>query len=82
MLFAVIMGFFVFTDSVAWYERYKLIVDKTNLEGCISIFTILGQPTTYCDNFSNDLTDFESLCTNLQKHYIKSISVKFHCIIK
>ena len=74
------------TDSGAWYERYNLIVDKTNndclhyLEACISIFTILDQPTTHCDKFS-DLTNFESLCTNCQKHYIKSISVKSHCFI-
>ena len=81
-------AFFRFTNTGAWYERYNLIVDKTNndglhyLEACISIFMILDQPTTYCDNFSNDLTDFESLCTNCQKQYIKYISVKFHCFIK
>ena len=43
---------------------------------------ILDQPKTHCDKFSNDLTDFESLCTNCQQHYIKSVSVKFHCVIK
>ena len=81
-------AFFGFTDSGTWYERQNLIVDKTNndclhyLQTCISIFTILGQPITHCDNFSNDLTDSESLCTNSQKHYIKSISAKFHCFIK
>ena len=87
MLFAVMMLFFGFTDSGAWYERYNLIVHKTNsnhlhyLEACISIFTILDQPTAHYNNFSNDLTDFESLCTNCEKLYIKSISVKFPCFI-
>ena len=61
------MLFFPITDSGAWYERYNLIVDKANndclhyLEDCISIFTILDQPTPHCDKCSNDLTDFESL---------------------
>ena len=83
------MLFFPITDSGAWYERYNLIVDKANndclhyLQASISLFTTrLDQPTTHCGNFSNDLTDFESLCTSFQKHYVKSISVKFHCFIK
>ena len=76
-------AFFRFTNTGAWYERYNLIVDKTNndglhyLEACISIFMILDQPTTYCDNFSNDLTDFESLCTNCQKQYINLFRLNF-----
>ena len=67
---------------------HNLIVDETNngclhyLEACISIFTILDQPRTHCDNFSNNLTDFESLYANCQNYYIQFISVKFHYFIK
>ena len=52
-------AFFRFTNTGAWYERYHFIVDKTNsdglhyLEACISIFMVLDQRTTHCDNFSN-----------------------------
>ena len=61
-------AFFGFTNSSTWHERYNLIVDKTNdclnyIESSISIFTILDNPTKHCDNVSNDLIDFELLCT-------------------
>ena len=81
-------AFFGFADSGAWHERHDLIVDKTNndclnyTESSISIFTILDNPTKHCNSFSNDLIDFESLCTNCKKHFIKSTSVKLHCFKK
>ena len=78
-------AFFEFTNSGAWHERYNLIVDKTSndclyyIESSISIFTIIDNPTIHGDNFSNKLIDFESLWTTCMNHFIKSISVKFHC---
>ena len=60
-------AFFGFTNS-SWHERFNVIADNAN--DC---------PTTSCSNFSNDLIELEILCTNCKKHFMKSISIKFHC---
>ena len=45
-------------------------------------FTILDNPTIYCSNFSYDLNNFDALCGNCTKHYLRANSIKFHCFFK